>query len=130
MFHARLLSQRLDLAGRSACLEVVPGGEQLDPMDFTPRFHEPALRLVKTTTNELEGVDREDTGVILIVRVEVRSMVGRCGLGEHANDDPEESGDLRHPSFKSQEPVVLGFATLNELSHTENSTLLAFSRST
>jgi len=88
-------------------------------MDFTPRFHEPALRQVKATANKLEGVDREDTDVILIVRVEVRSMVGCCGLGEHANDDPEESGDLWHPSFESQEPVVLSVATLNELSHTE-----------
>jgi hypothetical protein len=44
------------------------------------------------------------------------SIAKRCGLGEHANDDPEESGDLWHPSFESQEPVVLSFATIKELS--------------
>jgi hypothetical protein len=55
----------------------------------------------------------------LVVRVEVRSMVGRCRLGEHADDDPKESGDLRHPSLESPQKVALSRATPTELSHTE-----------
>jgi hypothetical protein len=97
-------------------------------MDFAPRFDEATLLLMKATANELDGVDCEDTDVILVVRMEVRSMVGRSRLGEHADDDPEESGDLRHPSFESHKPLVMSLVAPNELSHTENSTLPAFPR--
>jgi len=71
-------------------------------MNLGPRFHEPALSLRKIATDELNRVDREYTDVILIVRMKVRSMMGRCRLGEHADDDPKESGDLWHPSFDQQ----------------------------
>jgi hypothetical protein len=99
-------------------------------MDFTPRFHEPALLLMKATPDELKGINCEDTDVILIVRVEVRAMVGRSRLGEHANDDPEESGDLRHTGLESPEATGLNLAGLNELSHIEDSTRPTFSWST
>jgi hypothetical protein len=99
-------------------------------MDFTPSFHEPALLLVKSPPNELDSVDREDTNVILIVRMEVRSVVRRCRLGEHANDDPEETGDLWHPSSGSPETAELSLVMANEFSHAENSTLRAFTAST
>src|SRR4029077_19439295 len=84
----------------------------LRPMDFSLRFHEPALLLMKIAANELEGVDREDPDLVLVVRVEVRSMVGRCRLGENTDDDPKESGDLRHPSLESPQKVALSRATL------------------
>jgi hypothetical protein len=88
-------------------------------MDFSPRFHEPALLLMKIAANELEGVDREDPDLVLVVRVEVRPMVGRCRLGEHTDDDPKESGDLRRPTLESPQKVALSRATPTELSHTE-----------
>ena len=50
-------------------------------MNLAPCFHEPALLLTEIAADELDGVDREDTDVILIVRMEVRSMVGRCRFG-------------------------------------------------
>ena len=62
-------------------------------MNFGPRFHEPALPLRKIAADELDGVDREDTDLILILRMEVRSMVWRCRLaisregGAEARDD-------------------------------------------
>jgi hypothetical protein len=130
MSHTSHLSKRLDLSGRPTCLESIPGCEQLRLMDFGPRFNQAALLLMKATANELDGVDCEDTDLILIVGMEVRSMVRRCRLGEHADDDPEESGDLRHPSFESHKPMVLSIVAPNELSHTENCTLPAFARST
>jgi hypothetical protein len=88
-------------------------------MNFGPRFHEPARPLRKIAADELDGVDREDTDLILIVRMEVRSMVWRCRLGEHADDDPKESGDLWHPSLRSAEKAALSLAMTNDLSHTE-----------
>ncbi len=88
-------------------------------MNLGPRFHEPTLPLRKITADELNAVDREDADVILIVRMKVRSMVGRCRLGEHANDDPKESGDLWHPSLRSAEKAALSLAMTNNLSHTE-----------
>jgi hypothetical protein len=116
------LSKRLDLSGRSTCLESIPSGQELGLMDFAPRFHEPALLLMKTAANELDGIDREDADVILIVRMEMRSMVGCRWFGEHTDDDPEESSDLWHPGSESPETVALNLATPSELSHSENST--------
>jgi hypothetical protein len=57
-------------------------------VDFGPSFDEATLLLMKATADELDGVDCEDTDVILVVRMEVRSTVGRSRLGEHADDDP------------------------------------------
>src|SRR5207249_10134791 len=91
-----LLSKGLDLARWPACLQPVPGGNQFRLMNLGPCFHESALPLGKAAADELDRIDGEDANIILIVRVEVRSMVGRRRLGKHANDDPEESGDLWH----------------------------------
>jgi len=77
-------------------LQPVPGCKQFSLMNLGPCFHESALLLGKAAADELDRIDGEDANIILIVRVEVRSMVGRRRLGKHANDDPEESGDLWH----------------------------------
>ena len=61
-------------------------------MNLSPCFHQPALALGKIAADELDGIDREDADVILVVRMEVRSMVGRCWLGEHTDDDSKEPG--------------------------------------
>ena len=88
-------------------------------MNLGPRFHEAALSLRKIAADEFDGVDREDTDVILIVRMEVRSMVGRRRLGEHADDDPKEAGNLWHPSLRSPEKAAPSLAMTNDLSHSE-----------
>jgi hypothetical protein len=46
-------------------------------------------------------------------------MVGRCRLGEHADDDPKEAGDLWHPSLRSPEKAAPSLAMTNDLSHSE-----------
>ena len=54
------------------------------------------LRLREAAAQALEGVDRQDGGVRLIERVEVRTVVLNTGLDEHADDDSEESREFRH----------------------------------
>jgi hypothetical protein len=46
-------------------------------MNLGPCFHQAALPLGKIAADELDCIDSEDTDVILVVRMEVRSMVGR-----------------------------------------------------
>jgi hypothetical protein len=99
-------------------------------MNFRPRLHEALLSLTKTTANELNRVDREDADVVLVVRMEVGAVMRPCRLSEHTDDDPEESGDLWHRSSGSPETATLSPTTPNDLSHSENFTLPAFSRST
>ena len=72
--------------------------KQLSLMNFCPCFHKPSLPLRQAASDEFDRIDREDPDVVLIIGMEVRAMVRRRGLGEHADDDPEESGDLWHLS--------------------------------
>ena len=130
MFHLDHLAKGLDLAWRPTCLEPVPGREQLRLVDLSPRFHEAALLLTEATANELDRINREDADIILIVRMEVSSMVRLRRLGEHTDNDPEESGDLWHPGLGPPKAVALKLAAPNAPSHSENSTLPAFCRST
>jgi len=46
-------------------------------MNLGPCLHETALPLGKIAADELDCSDREDTDVTLVVRMEVRPMVGR-----------------------------------------------------
>ena len=48
-------------------------------MNLGPCFHQAALPLGKLAADELDCIDSEDTDVILIVRMEVRSVVGAVG---------------------------------------------------
>jgi hypothetical protein len=107
-----------------------PTRRAIQPDGFHPKLPRAGAVVGEESPNELDSVDREDTNVILIVRMEVRSVVRRCRLGEHANDDPEETGDLWHPSSGSPETAELSLVMANEFSHAENSTLRAFTAST
>jgi hypothetical protein len=79
-----------------ARLQEIPVRLQLRSVDFGPRFDKPPLWDWKTSSKTLDRVYRKNGGVLLIVRVEVRPMVLASGFNEHANDDPEETGELRH----------------------------------
>lgn len=48
-------------------------------MDLGPGFDESPLCPRELTADHLNGIDSEDRGRILVVRVEVRSMVGASG---------------------------------------------------
>jgi hypothetical protein len=82
-------------------LQTFPSGEQFSVMNLRPCFHEPPLPLREVASDELNRIDRKDANPILVVRMKVRAMVGRRRLGEHTDDDPEESGDLWHPASAS-----------------------------
>jgi hypothetical protein len=70
-----LLPKGLDLARWPACLQPIPGCKRFSLMNLDPCFHEPALPLGEATADDLNRIDGEDADIILIVRVEVRSMV-------------------------------------------------------
>lgn len=52
---------------------------------------EAPLRRRKAATEALDRIHRKDRSVVLIVRVKMRAMMGLALLGEHSNDDPEDS---------------------------------------
>ncbi len=70
-------------------------------MQFRPCFDQPALPSGQASRKQLHGIDRENSDVVLIVRVKVWRMVRRSNLHEHANDDAEEPTDLWHSRILS-----------------------------
>ena len=52
--------------------------------------------LDKLPRNRFERIDSVNGNILLIVRVEVRHVVRRASLREHANDDSEKTAQLRH----------------------------------
>jgi hypothetical protein len=71
--------------------------DRRDPVDGV--FH--ALLLSYRSGSILPGswcqrIDGEDPDIILVVGMEVRAMMWGSGLGEHADDDPEEAGKFGH----------------------------------
>src|SRR6185503_2102501 len=92
-----LLTKRFNLAWSPPFLEPLPGGQELSLMDFGPRLDEAPLPLRQASSNVLNGVDSEDSDIVLIVRMEVRPVMRGIGLGKHPDDDPEKPSDLGHP---------------------------------
>jgi hypothetical protein len=99
MTHAFSLSERLDRQRPPPPLEQSPIGLQLCLMEFRPSLNKPALLHRQRPCNEIDGIDGEDSDQVLVVRMEVRPMVGISGLGEHADDDPEEAAQFRHAAI-------------------------------
>ena len=77
-------------------MQEAPGLLELLAMNLGPRLNQALLGLRQTTRDALDRVDREHRFRILIHRVEVRPMVRRPNLHEHANDDPEKPRQLWH----------------------------------
>ena len=90
------LTQRIDLEGCSTGLKPSPVFTQFDFVDLGPSFDEPSLPRRQATSEKLDRIDGVDRCRVLVVRVEVWAMVLGGRFREHADDDPEEAGDLRH----------------------------------
>jgi hypothetical protein len=54
-----------------------------------------------SSTDEIDRIDRKNSRVLLMVGGEEWPVMRRRRLGEHANDDPEEAGDLCIPGVSS-----------------------------
>jgi len=72
---AFLLLQWLDGLRRAAGLQTVPVGHQLFLVELRPCFDEPALASRQLPGDQIDRVDAEDGHVVLMVRVEVRTMI-------------------------------------------------------
>jgi len=94
MGHA--LPEWFDLDGRLAGLQELPVVLQFQAVDLGSCLDEPLLRLWQAATEALNGVHREDSRLVLIVRVEMRSVVLPASLDEHPDDDPKEPREFRH----------------------------------
>jgi hypothetical protein len=84
------LPQWIDFDWRFARLQEFPVPLQLRAVNLRPGFDQPSLGLRQPPTQALDGVEREDGGVLLIVRMEMRPMMWVTRLYEHPNGDPEE----------------------------------------
>jgi hypothetical protein len=101
------LPEWFDLDGRLTGLQEVPVVLQFCPVDLGPGLYEPLLRLRQASAEALNRVDREDGGLVLVIRVEMRPMMVPARFDEHPDDDPEESGDFRHAGTLASSEVPL-----------------------
>ena len=65
-------------------------------MQFRPRFDQPALPSWQVSRKQLNGIDSENSDIVLIVGVKMRCVMRLSNLHEHANDDAEKATDLWH----------------------------------
>ena len=79
-------------------LEKFPILPELLLMKLGPRLDESPLLLREGSGNKLNWIDPEHRHPILVVRMEVRCLVGSASLCKHPDDDPEEARDLGHTS--------------------------------
>jgi len=77
-------------------LQVGPRSLEFLVVNLRPRLNQTLLRLRKLTGNTLDPIYRERRLRICVHCVEMRSMMGRAGLGKHPNDDAEETGQFGH----------------------------------
>ena len=71
-------------------MQEIPVLLQFRSVDFRSRLDESPLRDGQATSQTFDRVHSEDGRVVLVVRVEMRSMVLAAGFDEHSDDDPEE----------------------------------------
>ncbi len=59
-------------------------------MKFDPGFDEPLLALWQPAPDHFKRLDAIDRHFVLIVSMEMRQVMRRLSLGEHADDDSEK----------------------------------------
>ena len=65
-------------------------------MNLRPCLDEPPLSPREVPADKFDWIKREDSNIVLVVSMQMGPVVRRCGLSEHADNDPEEPGDLWH----------------------------------
>lgn len=80
-------------------LQQGPVSLEFLPVQFCPPFDQALLAPGQASRNLFRRSDAVDGDILLIIRVEVRQMMRRVGLGEHANDDSEKATQLWHGSI-------------------------------
>lgn len=84
------LPERFDLDGRLTGLQEIPVRQQFRPVDLRPGLNQPLLGLWQVAAQTLDRVHREYRRLILVVRVEVRSVMLPASFDKHPDDNPEE----------------------------------------
>ncbi len=77
-------------------LQGIPCLTQFALMQFRPRLDKTTLSTRQVSRNQLDGIDPENTDIVLMIRMKVRRVVRGSDLHEHPNDDPEKPADLWH----------------------------------
>lgn len=86
-----VLPEWIDLDRRPTRLQELPILLQLRAMNLRPCRDEPLLRCGQSAAQTLNCVDRIHRGLILVIRVEVRTMMRLTCLDEHPNDDAKKA---------------------------------------
>ena len=84
------LPEWFDLDWRLARLQEIPIALQFLSVNLGPGLYEPPLRRGETAAETFNRVQGKDRGIVLVIRVKMRAMMGLALLSEHPNDDPEE----------------------------------------
>jgi hypothetical protein len=90
------LPEWLNLDWRLTRLQQLPILSQFFPVNLSPRLDEATLSRRQLPAQTLDGVDGEHGGVLLVVRVKVRSMMLPARLHEHPDHDAKEARELGH----------------------------------
>ena len=72
-------------------LQTFPVSHQFILMQFAPSFNQSPLPFRKRPSDHFDRLDAKDSHFLLVVSVEMRHMVLRTNLSEHANDDSEKA---------------------------------------
>jgi hypothetical protein len=94
MFHDTILGALLPLV--SCLVAAVPSRRPILPDAIQPGFRQPPLPFRQRPGYQFDGINAEDTHIVLVVSVEVWSVMRSSRLHEHTDDDTEEATEFWH----------------------------------
>lgn len=92
----KILLQRHNGLGPASLLQQTPVFQQLVPMHFGLRFHQPLLSEREQSRNQIDGVQAVNRHGLLILGMEMRQVMRSERLRIHADDNPIKPRKFRH----------------------------------
>jgi hypothetical protein len=74
----------------------VPIGQQLFVVKFRPGFYQALLASREFSGDLVDGIKAEDRDIVLVIRVEVRTVMWGTDFHVHTNDDAKKTAKLWH----------------------------------
>lgn len=96
MSHTASSTQGLNSIRRAPLLQAFPISHELLSVYLCPGLNHALLRSRKRSRNKVDGVDRIDRDLFLIVGMKVRAVMGTASLGVHSDNDSKKSRELGH----------------------------------
>jgi hypothetical protein len=89
--------------GRLSSLQPLPIRREFVSVQFCPGYDQPVLAARESATDQLNGVNAINTNSVLVVRMEMRPVMGCTRFGIHTNNDPEKACNFWHELIIPQE---------------------------